>query len=365
MKNLKNIFIPLCFIIWCATMIISCKKDRALDVVPLDRVSDLSTWTDESTADVFLNDIYNSLPDLNNIWDPFENWSDNSICGFAWPNSIAVVGKGLFASNTETGVSWHAPSNWVEWNTLYTNIRKCNVFITNVEASELPDSYKTKRLGEARFIRAFNYHYLWMFFGGVPIITKPDNRVADGDDIFHSRATFDETYQFIEDELASISNDLPQNNDAGRITKGAALTLKGWVELFYASQLYNTSDDVSRWATAAATNKQVMELGYELYPSYRNLFISVGNTNNEGIFYRQYIPRVKGGQVESFVGPRAVQGRVLSWGGLNPTQELVDDYNMDNGKSITDPTSGYNPLDPYASREPRFYESIMYDGSFY
>lgn len=365
MKNLKNIFLRLCFIILCATIIAACKKDSALDIVPQDRVSDLSTWTNESTADVFLNDIYNSLPDLNNMFDPFENWSDNSICGFSWPPSIEVVSKGLFTSNANVGIDWWGPSTWVEWNTLYANIRKCNVFILNVEASGLPDAYKTKRLGEARFIRAFNYHYLWMFFGGVPIITKPDNRVTDGDAIFHSRSTFDETFRFLDDELTAISNALSEDNDPGRITKGAALTLKGWIELFYASPLNNDNNDLSRWATAAATSKQVMDLGYELYPSYRNLFISVGNVNKEGIFYRQYIPRVKGGQVESLIGPRAVQNRVISWGGLNPTQELVDDYNMDNGKPITDPSSGYDPNDPYANREPRFYESIVYDGSFY
>ena len=365
MKNLENIFFRLCFITLCALIITACKKDSALDVVPQDRVSDLSTWTNESTADVFLNDIYNSLPDLNNMFDPFENWSDNSICGFSWPFSIAVISKGLFTPNDYLAFSWWPPSTWLEWSTLYANIRKCNVFISNVETSGLPDTYKTKRLGEARFIRAFNYHYLWMFFGGVPIITKPDNRVTDGDAIFHSRATFDETFRFLDEELTAISNSLPQDNDPGRITKGAALTLKGWIELFYASPLNNTANDVSRWATAAATSKQVMGLGYVLYPDYAELFVSKGNVNKEGIFYRQYIPRVKGGRVESFLGPRAVNNTIISWGALNPTQELVDDYNMDNGKPITDPSSGYNPNNPYANREPRFYQSIVYDGAFY
>ena len=56
---------------------------------------------------------------------------------------------------------------------------------------------------------------------------------------------------------------------------------------------------------------------------------------------------------------------LAGWGMLNPTQELIDDYAMANGKVISDPTSGYDPTDPYTDREPRFYETIVYDGSLY
>ena len=38
---------------------------------------------------------------------------------------------------------------------------------------------------------------------------------------------------------------------------------------------------------------------------------------------------------------------------------------MDNGLPITDPTSGYDAQHPYVHREKRFYESIVYDGSFW
>lgn len=50
---------------------------------------------------------------------------------------------------------------------------------------------------------------------------------------------------------------------------------------------------------------------------------------------------------------------------MNPTQDLVDEYEMDNGRPITDPNSGYDPQHPYLHREPRFYASIVYDGSYW
>lgn len=36
---------------------------------------------------------------------------------------------------------------------------------------------------------------------------------------------------------------------------------------------------------------------------------------------------------------------------------------MANGLPISDPVSGYNPQNPYINREPRFYQSIIYDGA--
>ncbi len=42
---------------------------------------------------------------------------------------------------------------------------------------------------------------------------------------------------------------------------------------------------------------------------------------------------------------------------------MVDEYEMSNGKYITDPSSGYDATKPYVGRDPRFYQSIIYDGS--
>ncbi|RPG66928.1 MAG: RagB/SusD family nutrient uptake outer membrane protein [Flavobacteriaceae bacterium TMED42] len=38
---------------------------------------------------------------------------------------------------------------------------------------------------------------------------------------------------------------------------------------------------------------------------------------------------------------------------------------MANGKDISDPTSGYDPQDPYANREELFYDFIVHDGAIY
>ena len=72
-----------------------------------------------------------------------------------------------------------------------------------------------------------------------------------------------------------------------------------------------------------------------------------------------------GSNYEQFGGPVWINNVYYTWGNYCPTQELVDQYCMANGKLITDPTSGYDPQKPYVGREKRFYDFIVYDGAPY
>lgn len=342
-----------------AALFSSCKKDDSLDVVPRDRLSDATVWTDASTADVFLNDIYGKLPDGNNWYDPTENWTDNSVCGYNWPESRNVIQQASYTPSTAvfSGAYGRLPFDWA---LLYSYIRKCNLFIESVTASQLPDTYKKLRIAEARFLRSYFYHWLWMIYGGVPLVTQVLSSTEQGDAIFIARSTFEEILNFITTECAAVAPDLPKvSAQTGRVTQGAALTLKGWCELFG-----------GKFAASAATNKQIIdELGgttYTLFSDYGPLFMPENNNNKEGILYRQYLPRVWGGRADSYYGPTFTKGGAeTSWGAIGPTQELVDDYFMANGKSISEPGSGYDPQNPYLNREKRFYQSIVYDATWW
>jgi hypothetical protein len=240
-------------------------------------------------------------------------------------------------------------------------------------------------VAEVKFLRAFFYSILYRNYGGVPLISVPlDNQ--DGSDIFTPRATLDATLAFIEADCDAAAGVLPLRQtgaNLGRATKGAALALKAEVQLFAASPLVNTTNDAAKWAKAAATNKAIMDLNvYNLFTTsgapiisttgsgttstaFRDQFLAVNNWNPETIFARSYALPSKPHRREGFLGPVIVKGGQQSWGGLSPTQNLIDDYQMDNGKPITDPTSGYDPQHPYLHRESRFEQSIVYDGSYW
>ncbi|MCD7914676.1 MAG: RagB/SusD family nutrient uptake outer membrane protein [Tannerellaceae bacterium] len=53
-----------------------------------------------------------------------------------------------------------------------------------------------------------------------------------------------------------------------------------------------------------------------------------------------------------------------SWNELYPTQNLVNAYETTNGMLVTDPDNTlYDDQNPYANRDLRFYQSIVYNGS--
>lgn len=348
-----------------ALLIISmsaCKKDGFLNVPPKGQLTDATTFSSEGNADLFVNDIYNQLPDINNEDEVLDQYTDNDFVGATWMTGQSVVRANAI---NPTSVP-RGPASSFNWGTQYANIRKCNVFLQEVAKNKANFSatWYTQRVGEVTFLRAFFYSILYTNYGGVPLITVPLNN-ADGSDIFSARNTADETLAFIEADCDAAATALPAvATQTGRVTSGAALTLKGWVELFAASPLTNTSNDPTKWARAAATNLQVINTKqYSLFPDYGAQFLAANNWNSEQIFAKAYALPSKGHKREGILGPVIVHGGEQAWGNLAPTQNLVDDYEMDNGKPITDPTSGYDPQHPYLNREQRFYQSVVYDGS--
>ena len=343
--------------------ITSCEP--SLDVEPRDRVTDASVWTDPINADLFLNDIYQQMPRLNNDAKHLDQYADNSHVGAEWfPAKITLYPGAVNESNMLTG-----PSDLWGWDQRYVMIRRANIFIQNVTSSaSLTDEYKKDRIAEARFLRALSYQWLWLAYGGVPVIEDVLDINTQGESIFRSRNSEQETFDFIVQEFAEVAEDLPlkrTGKDLGRPTKGSALTLKGWVELYAASPLRNPDQNLDKWKAAAATNRQVMELGvYDLFPDFGKIWLPENNNNIEVIFdYQVSTSKDGGGTREGYFGPAFVNGVQQAWANYAPTQELVDDFAMDNGKVITDPTSGYDAQHPYKNREKRFYETIIYDSS--
>ncbi len=124
-----------------------------------------------------------------------DNWTDNSVCGYNWPESRNIIQQASYGPST---ISFGLVE--LDWKILYDNIRKTNVFIKNVTASaELTDSYKKLRIAEARFLRAYFYHRLWMAYGGVPLIDEVLIAADQGDDIFVERSSSGRNHEFYYD----------------------------------------------------------------------------------------------------------------------------------------------------------------------
>jgi hypothetical protein len=376
---------------------LSCNKD--LENEDKTRLNDDTQWASESNADIFLNDVYDQLPDIYSQPESADNFSDDNDAGFYYSSykyhdgilDPASTNYGLFGGGS-VGVATISRHNWPA---LYTSIRKCNTFIQQVTAhkANFSTTWFNKRIDEARFHRAFHYSILFLHWGGVPLIYTPQTR-EDSNALYVKRSTYAETLDFLTKTLDTILTNKylevkysKGQPDAGRATLGAALMLKAYLQLTAASPAFNATTapggpdpnkiagfgnvDQARWATAAASFKKFIDdwggpgQAYSLFPEDSTLWQEANEYNSEVIFDRQHVANIKGSNYEQYGGPVYVLGTYYTWGNYNPTQELIDAFLMSNGKPITDPTSGYDPQKPYVNRERRFYKWMVYDGAPY
>lgn len=343
----------------------SCKKD-ILDVKPTSFVSDATLWSDLNLVDQFVNNIYGTLPSGFNRKDFGEG------DGFEWSRGMSIMDAGsddadgkldakvqLF--NTADITPSFTPYNQDIWTFNYAAIRKCNVLLSRIEAVPGDNARKNRYKGEALFIRAFCYSELVKTYGGVPLILVAQNIT---DDLLVPRNTYQECVDQVVKDCDAATAILPASfgsADLGRATKGAALSVKAKTYLYQASPLNNPSNNLAIWQSAAASAKAVMDLnGYSLYPNYYNLFFD--KANPEVIFARQFQKPQIASPISYTLGMSAGIGDG-TWGGFAPTQNLVDAYEMTNGKLITDPTSGYDAQNPYKNRDTRLDKTVLHDGS--
>lgn len=359
-SNIKNIlFIAVVLI----TSVISSCTSEDLEVKPVDRLTEDIVFRNEQSADNFLSNIYSSLPDCQNAWvDNMENWSDNTIAGEAWILSRVNY---LSTYDASTKIYEHGyNSTFFRFSDIYHRIRKANLFLEKIE--ELDDEvfsakWKKVRTAEARFLRAYFYHNGWMAYGGLPLVTKKlDVNTMEDSEIFVPRSTSEQTLNFITDEFQAASDDLPVTSEVGRITKGAALAYKGWCFLY-----------AGKFAQAEQAYKGVIDLGaYELAPNWEDIWDPNKQGNSEQIFIRPAIPSQTQFR-EIWMGIGGALG-LQGWNFQLPTQNLVDAFWGADGLPIRDdvifnyngPVSTvFDANKPYENRDPRFYMTVIYDGS--
>ena len=276
--------------------------------------------------------------------------------------------------------SWNALNNPDDvWNRYYSGISKCctlleNTNHVNLDISRLdPDkqveyanSLKDIRMwrAEARFLRAYFHFELLKRYGPIPIVTSTLS--INGNYENTPRPTMKEVVDFIAKECNIAADTLELTpwrnvNDAfGRATKGAALALKSRLLLYAASPLYvdfgdtnetNKPTDVALWKSAADAAKAVIDLNqYELASSYADLFKN-DFQNKEYIFVRRYAAN---SDFEKSNFPVSFGGK----GGTNPSQNLVDDYEMLDGTPFdwNDPAKA---AQPFENRDARLGATIL------
>lgn len=381
MKSIKY------FMLFLVSGLLSCAD--FLDRAPSVNLDEEKVFTNFVNAQAFQADIYSGLTSRFNALGNFQPVPLSSASDESESNA-GYHGTKSFNMGNYNGVD----ANIYFY---YSAIRKANLFLKNASRIPFPDTKtKDQMLGEVYFLRAFYFNEILKRFGGMPIMTENDLFVP-GDDLMRPRNTYRECFAYIMTDLTNAITYLPvtlPTNQYGRATKGAAMALKARMLLYAASPLFSqktgiwgmggTTDDwlekdgKTWWLKAAEAAKAVIDLKdadgnavYALYKTnaankaddYEKLFFKRRDTGNrEIIFYKHEAPVAFGSNEINVWMPSGDFGGA---GAVQPTQNFVKLFEMNDGKYIDEPGTSYDPAKPYLNRDPRFYKIIIYQGSMW
>lgn len=291
--------------------------------------------------------------------------------------------------------SW-TPTNLPDnpFSKYYAAIRKVYNFIDDadiIDYSDVKDNPDQPGIYEARLadveqlkseillLRAYYMFELVKRWGGVPIVTERFATDKDKSEI--KRASLQECVDEIVaacDAAAAVLPAKQPDSELGRLTKGAALAIKGEVLLFAASELWNNpswaggysnpelislsaGDRTARWKAAADAAKAVIDLeaeaGYSL-DTYNNLFGPNGFKSPEVIFCR------RAAASNSFEKVNYPISYDHTTGGNCPTGNLVDMFQMADGSDFSWDNAAHK-ADPYSGRDPRLAEFVLTNNTQY
>ena len=315
-------------------------------------------------------------------------------------------------NNTNSGYLNMATGTWAsdndpvsQWNSCKDAIQYINKFLTIVDKVKWAPSAASKQQmfidrlkGEAYGLRALMYYYLLQAHGGyadddilygVPLLTAPEDGSSDfnqpralfSDCVKQCFADCDSAMYFLPFDYVDVAYDeIPAKYRAlgaeitgynlvfgarsrGLMSGKVAEAIKAQIALLAASPAFRDQSGVTS-ADAATLCANVLKRiggidgfdqdGAIWYKNKSKLESSASEMPE--ILWRADRSQDASQERENF--PPTLYGN----GRVNPSQNLVDAFPMRNGRPITDPNSGYDPKNPYANRDLRLDDNILYNG---
>lgn len=292
-----------------------------LDRSPYDEVSSETAFASEVLAEEAVVGVYSNITYDYTALDPARfNWDVFS--------SVMDPSNSLLSSKYNYLVGRVQPNNSMfltYWKRFYEGVNRANDVINNIgNVPDMDESLKERRIAECKFLRAYHYYRLNCLWRGVPIYLE---NLAPSQ-YTKARSSEEEVWdQIIADCTDAIEcENLPAKYDRGdadygRITKGAAYTLRGKVYMWK-----------HEWEKAEADFKAVGELGYTLYNgSYANLFKEANERCDEMIFSAQMVGQSGHGNLYSFLyGNYCTAG--FGNGEMFMNTDFVDSYEEKDGR---------------------------------
>lgn len=175
----------------------------------------------------------------------------------------------------------HTSKVELAWKAFYLSIRNANLVIKNAPVGKnISQADILRYVGEAKFLRAFDYFHLVRSWGGVPLRTE-----ANITEVNVKRSPTDSVYNLIIEDLKDAETNLPDKPAIlGRPTKWSAKTVLADVYL-----------QVGNYAEAASKAQEVIESNkYALVPisstdDLQKIFGAHAGVTSEEIFYIEFL----------------------------------------------------------------------------
>ena len=339
MKNLKKsayIFAGL------AMVLASCES---MDMEPLTQGNSESWYTTETELEMATNEFY-ILGYWNSPLEGSEQWTDN----FTYRQQNRNPGSnGTVLDGTVNGQQWEI---YALWQQSYKLIARANSLLNNYHkaASNVEATKLNQFAGEAHFCRACKYGDLVFFFGDVPYMTGTAT-ITEAEKMGRrpKAEVIEEIYEDFDKAIEYLPVSYPSGNQ--HVTKGAAMAMKARYALYFGD-----------YELAANAAKNCMDLGvYSLEPEYADIFLQSTHQIPEKIFA---IPRSIADDVilDSWYVNNGLPRNAGGYGSDNPSWDLFASYLCTDGLPI-DESELFNPLNPFANRDPRCTKTIVEFGT--
>lgn len=244
-----------------------------LDVIPETSITEASFYGSQTDFEQAVIGVYQPLQDkYDTHYQVSEMRSDNAY--FQYDLEIrSYLSQEEVATFDDKSTSIPLQVNWIE---NYKIIARANAVLKYIDNATFSQNIKDNLKGQALFLRALSYFDLVCNFGDVPLFLEP---AATIEETFKARSASTEVYDQIITDAVMAADLLPDKSaqTAGKATSGAAYML--------IADVYLTQ---GQWGNAEDAIENVLGMGYELLPEYRDVFDPANKNNNEIIFEVQY-----------------------------------------------------------------------------
>ena len=337
----KYIFLSVWAVIAALTMT-SC--ENFLNQPPYDDFTDEEYWQNEDQARTYMYGFYTSV---------FAGYgSGNSHGSFL----MGQTSNDDFASDVKQQdlTPLAVPESDGSWS--FTNIRKANYVLENIDRIDANAATKNHWRGVARFFRAYYYSNLVFRYGDVPWydrVPKLSNKKEDLDYLYKDRDPRAYVDSCIMADLQYAMDSVRDNDGKLQVNKYVVAAMASRLMLREGTFLKYHNLDLEMAEKCLTMAKQsaemVMKSGkYAIAPSYKSLFVSDNlDGNSEVIMHRHYVDGVLSHSTLTYSFTEAQAGLSRSLAESFVTSEGLPVYSKD--ANCVAPTAD----EFFANRDPR------------